>query len=93
MRVVWHIAEMTYRPGRGEALPLSAGITTALMTRVRIYEELPDERYEPRKVGEFANGRLIRDDRIYPGSAATLPRSQYRPLRRSQPRRSSRPDR
>jgi hypothetical protein len=31
---------------------------------VRIHEELSDERYELREVDEFANGRLIRSDRI-----------------------------
>ena len=39
---------------------------------VRIYEELSDERYELRKVEEFADGRLIRSDRINPDFATTL---------------------
>lgn len=39
---------------------------------VRIYEELSDERYELRKVEEFADGRLIRSDRINPDLATSL---------------------
>ena len=39
---------------------------------VRIYEELSDERYELRKVEEFADGRLIRSDRIDSDLTASL---------------------
>jgi hypothetical protein len=39
---------------------------------VRIYEELSDERYELRKVEEFADGKLARCDRIDPDFATSL---------------------
>jgi len=39
---------------------------------VRIYEELSGERYELRKIEEFADGRLIRSDRINPDFATAL---------------------
>lgn len=39
---------------------------------VRIFEELDEERFETRKVEEFADGRLLRTDRIAPESGATL---------------------
>jgi hypothetical protein len=39
---------------------------------VRIYEELSDERFELRNVGEFADGRLIRSDRINPDFTTAL---------------------
>jgi hypothetical protein len=39
---------------------------------LRIGEQLSDERYELGKAAEFADGRLIRSDRITPGSSAAL---------------------
>jgi Domain of unknown function (DUF6881) len=66
---------------------------TTLMTPVRIYEELSDERYESRKAEEFADGQLTRSDRINLAFATTLSCGPVPPAEEIAARRSSRSNR
>ena len=60
---------------------------------IRIYEEVSDKRYELRKIEEFADGRLIRSDRVAPELATSLSWEPLPAPTRSRPSKSSRSNR
>jgi hypothetical protein len=60
---------------------------------VRIYEDLSDERHELREAEGFADGRLIRSDRIYPDFATSLSWELVPPEAEIAPRENSRSNR
>lgn len=77
------VGGMTERVGRqhgGDDPPLLWAATYLLVNwqldapgdPVRIYEEVSEERYEFRKVEEFADGRLLRSDRVSPELPTSL---------------------